>query len=190
MICEKMTWHSMYHSQHKMALNRTSILGPLSPAWLTNCTHWNKISYPFQNFNGGAVEVWELMSNFTPQFTRHVITCPITNVLGYEALMSIKEASGRGMSWRYSSWFRQSMATARINTSITDASRHTNRSPSILRVKLPSNSKCHFSNTFLSAISLVKTRGLIKLSSLNLDVCWQDFIKAIVCLLLRVSFTA
>ena len=32
-------------------------------------------AYPFPNFNGVAVEVWEWISNFIPHFTR-VITYP------------------------------------------------------------------------------------------------------------------
>ena len=37
---------------------------------------WDEITYPFLNFNGAAVEVKEWISNFTPHFTRHVITLP------------------------------------------------------------------------------------------------------------------
>ena len=35
-----------------------------------------KINYPFPNFNGGTVEVWELINNFISHFTGHVITYP------------------------------------------------------------------------------------------------------------------
>ena len=35
---------------------------------------WNEITYPFQNINGSAVEVWEWESNFTQHFTGRVIT--------------------------------------------------------------------------------------------------------------------
>ena len=34
---------------------------------------WAEITYPFPNFNGCTVEVWERMSNFIPHFTAHVI---------------------------------------------------------------------------------------------------------------------
>ena len=37
---------------------------------------WDEITYPFPNFNGAAVDVWEWISNFIPQFTRIVITYP------------------------------------------------------------------------------------------------------------------
>ena len=51
----------------------------LIPAWINNYTHykvWDEITYPFPNFNGGTVEVWEWINNFTPHFTGHVITYP------------------------------------------------------------------------------------------------------------------
>ena len=44
-----------------------------------NCIHykvWKKITYPFSNFNGTAVEVWEWMNNFILHFTGQVITYP------------------------------------------------------------------------------------------------------------------
>ena len=37
---------------------------------------WDEITYPFPNFNGGTVEVWEGISNFVPHLTRHVVTYP------------------------------------------------------------------------------------------------------------------
>ena len=51
----------------------------LNPAWISNYVHnklWDEITYPFSNFNGGIVEVWKCISNFSPQFTGRVITCP------------------------------------------------------------------------------------------------------------------
>ena len=30
---------------------------------------WYEITYPFPNFNGGAIEIYEWMSNFIPCFT-------------------------------------------------------------------------------------------------------------------------
>ena len=38
------------------------------------CKVWDEITYPFPNFNGFTVEVWEWISIFIPHFTRHVIT--------------------------------------------------------------------------------------------------------------------
>ena len=49
------------------------------PAWISNYTHykvWDEITCPFPNFNGGAVEAWEWISNFIPHFSGHVITYP------------------------------------------------------------------------------------------------------------------
>ena len=37
---------------------------------------WGENTYPFPNFNGATVEVWEWISNFIPHFTTHVITNP------------------------------------------------------------------------------------------------------------------
>ena len=49
------------------------------PAWISNYIHckvWGEITYPFPNFNGSTIEVWEWMSNFILHFTGHVITYP------------------------------------------------------------------------------------------------------------------
>ena len=51
----------------------------LIPAWISKYTHyevWDKITYPFVNFNGATVEVWERISNFILHLTGHVITYP------------------------------------------------------------------------------------------------------------------
>ena len=37
---------------------------------------WDEIIYPFPNFNGAAVEVWEWISNFIPYLIIDVITYP------------------------------------------------------------------------------------------------------------------
>ena len=37
---------------------------------------WDEITYPFQNFNGCTVEVWEWINNSIPYFTGHVIAYP------------------------------------------------------------------------------------------------------------------
>ena len=47
--------------------------------WISNYIHhkvWDKLTYPFTNFNNAAVEVWEWISNFIPHFTWHVISYP------------------------------------------------------------------------------------------------------------------
>ena len=41
----------------------------LIPSWISNLFHykmWDEIIYPFPNFNGATVEVWEWISNFIP----------------------------------------------------------------------------------------------------------------------------
>ena len=46
----------------------------LSKACINNYTHhemWDEITYPFPNFNGCTIEVWEWISNCIPQLTRH-----------------------------------------------------------------------------------------------------------------------
>ena len=56
-----------------------TILGPHLPTWISNYIHhkvWNEITYPFPNFNGCIVEVWEWISNFIPHLTGHVVTYP------------------------------------------------------------------------------------------------------------------
>ena len=51
--------------------------GPI--AWISNhmaSKVWGEIIYPFPNFNGTTVEVWEWISNFIPHFIMDVITYP------------------------------------------------------------------------------------------------------------------
>ena len=49
----------------------------LIPAWKSNYNHykvWYELTYPFPNFNGAAIEIWEWINNFILHFTGHVIT--------------------------------------------------------------------------------------------------------------------
>ena len=49
----------------------------LIPAWISNYIHYearDEITHPFQNFNSTTVYFWELISNFIPHFTVHMIT--------------------------------------------------------------------------------------------------------------------
>ena len=51
----------------------------LIAAWISNYTHynvWDEITYPFLNFNGATVEVYQWISNFILQFIMDVITYP------------------------------------------------------------------------------------------------------------------
>ena len=55
------------------------VWGPLIPAWRSNNIHhelWDEITYPFSNFNGATVEVWEWLSNFIVYSTEVVIIYP------------------------------------------------------------------------------------------------------------------
>ena len=49
----------------------------LIPAWISNYLPnkvWDEINYPFPNFKGCTIEVWEWRSNFIPHFIMDVIT--------------------------------------------------------------------------------------------------------------------
>ena len=49
------------------------------PAWISNHMPnnvWDEIIYPFPNFNGATIEVWEWTSNFISHFIMGVITYP------------------------------------------------------------------------------------------------------------------
>ena len=48
-----------------------------------------EITYPFPNFNGYTVEVWERISNITP----HFITNAITSIMGLKLTMLVKMAA-------------------------------------------------------------------------------------------------
>ena len=37
---------------------------------------WDEVTYPFPNFNGATVEVWEWISNFSPHLIMDIITYP------------------------------------------------------------------------------------------------------------------
>ena len=63
----------------------------LIPACKSNYIHykvWVEIIYPFPNFNGAAVEVWERINNFIPHFTGHI--CDYLSVLGLKLNHVIK----------------------------------------------------------------------------------------------------
>ena len=51
----------------------------LIPEWISNpmsSKAWDEITYPFPNFNGGTIEVWEQISNFILHFIMVVIAYP------------------------------------------------------------------------------------------------------------------
>ena len=51
----------------------------LIPAWINDHmpgNGWYGITYPFPNFNGCTIELWEWISNFIPHFVMGMITYP------------------------------------------------------------------------------------------------------------------
>ena len=52
---------------------------------------WDEITYPFPNFNGVTLEVWEWISNFIPCFIMDVIMCPCWD---WSQTMVVKGAPG------------------------------------------------------------------------------------------------
>ena len=64
-----------------------------SVAWISNYIHykvWDEIIYPFLNFNGATIDVWELISNFIPHFTGYI--CDYLPMLGLMLFRVGKEA--------------------------------------------------------------------------------------------------
>ena len=62
-----------------------------NPAWLSNHMsnkEWDKIIYPFRNFNGRTVEVWEWISDF---IYTHLIMGVITYVKMSKELHTLKQ---------------------------------------------------------------------------------------------------
>ena len=52
---------------------------------------WDEITYPFPNFNGCTVEVWEWINNFIPHFIMDVIT--------YPCWVTVKTTLGMSFRW-------------------------------------------------------------------------------------------
>ena len=56
---------------------KESIVNIFKFKWICNCIHykaWDEMTYPFPNFNGCTVEVWEWISNLISHFIGRVIT--------------------------------------------------------------------------------------------------------------------
>ena len=52
----------------------------------------DKITYPFPNFNGATIEVWEWISNFIRHITMDVITylcCDLVNPVHYKGAAEV-----------------------------------------------------------------------------------------------------
>ena len=58
---------------------------PIIPAWRGNSTHykmWDEITYPFPNFNGAIIEVWEWVINSIPLYC----ACDYLSMLGLKLI--------------------------------------------------------------------------------------------------------
>ena len=58
------------------------------------CNVWDEITYPFPNFNGATIEVWEGINDFIPHFLMDVITYPCWDL----KLIHISKR-GPGVEW-------------------------------------------------------------------------------------------
>ena len=94
----------------------------LIPAWISNYIHykvWDEITYPFPNFNGVTVEVWEWISNFIP--------CFLSMWFLIHAGIILKGATGDVsmiylMAWRY--WVCKYFVISKSNRSIWQSNIH------------------------------------------------------------------
>ena len=68
--------HTLFISLPRSLLQTLINFSPSMDKWLHCYNVWDEIAYPFPNFNGATVEVWEWISNFIPHLTGLVITYP------------------------------------------------------------------------------------------------------------------
>ena len=68
--------HTLFISLPRSLLQTLINFSPSMDKWLHCYNVWDEIAYPFPNFNGATVEVWEVISNFIPHLTELVITYP------------------------------------------------------------------------------------------------------------------
>ena len=61
---------------------------------------WDETTFPFPNFNGATVEIWEWISNFISQFTGYVIIYPQL-VCGVMCVYSFIEAYPHAINRKY-----------------------------------------------------------------------------------------
>ena len=67
---------------------------------------WDEITYPFPNFNGATVEVWEWISNFIP----HLMMDELLIHSGFTLKYITKKAPGHSVS---------KMSTISVDTSVS-----------------------------------------------------------------------
>ena len=61
---------------HPILYRACDYLSMLGLELMNVCNVCEEITYPFSNFNGATIEVWEWINNSIPYFTGHVITYP------------------------------------------------------------------------------------------------------------------
>ena len=76
MLARLLYWnkHDEYHGNDLGRFHKRGLI--LIPAWINNHMQskmWDEISYPFPNFNGCTVEVWERIINFIPPIIMDVM---------------------------------------------------------------------------------------------------------------------
>ena len=76
--CHQATSHYLNQCWPRFQCHLAS-LGPneLIPAWINNYIYykmWDEIIYPFPNYKGCTVDVWEWISNLFPHFIGHMIS--------------------------------------------------------------------------------------------------------------------
>ena len=85
---------------------------------------WDEITYPFPNFNGCKIEVWDWKTNSIPHFIIDVITHPCWNlswsmlVKGVTGNCHQKQAFINGVPPEVTIWAAQDVA---LNSNITSA---------------------------------------------------------------------
>ena len=75
----------------------------LIPAWISNhmpSKVWGEITYPFPNFNGCTVEVWEWINHFT-----FYNGCNYASVLGLKLIYVSKRGTGIFLPQHQKGWF-------------------------------------------------------------------------------------
>ena len=85
-VCVKYTWILVFSAGWCFQGRASTSRGPfykhgltLIQAWVSNhmpSEVWGESKYPFKNFNGATVEVWEWITNFIPHILMDVISYP------------------------------------------------------------------------------------------------------------------
>ena len=72
-LVQLMTWNQTKHNLFpELVMSKIAV-------WMNNhipSKVWDNVAYPFPNFNGFTIEVWEWINNFLPHFIMDVINYP------------------------------------------------------------------------------------------------------------------